>query len=482
MHNCPDYLAAWLGITRTGAIAALVNTNLVGDSLAHAIKVAAPKCVVVGADLADAVAAVMPAVGPSLPCWVQGTTRHDMAPIDDALERQPSMTVTENECSLPSTRDRALYIYTSGTTGLPKAAMLSHHRLLQWSYWFAGLLDTDENDRMYNCLPMYHSVGGVVAIRAQHGDSADVTGSILVAGVVLAACGVAIHYLGSRVLHAVLPPVVVPLLIAAALAGANAVLPRPVVDTVAIACAAAVTALCALLAAHSAGVTVYCEGKPGAIGRIPPFLAHRFPVALVAFDFETGEPLRDERGLCRRCGVDEVGEAVGRIGSDGSAPESRFDGYTDRAASDRKILRNVFADGDAWFRSGDLMQRDAAGFFHFVDRVGDTFRWKGENVSTGEVADAVCGWHEVRDAVVYGVEVPGYDGRAGMVAVVADRGLDLAAFRTHLTMRLPEFARPVFVRLLGEIAAGEPVNANAVGERVMALATDRLAFAGGERR
>src|SRR5205823_2404642 len=164
MHNCPDYLAAWLGITRTGAIAALVNTNLVGDSLAHAIKVAAPKCVVVGADLADAVAAVMPAVGPSLPCWVQGTTRHDMAPIDDALERQPSMTVTENECSLPSTRDRALYIYTSGTTGLPKAAMLSHHRLLQWSYWFAGLLDTDENDRMYNCLPMYHSVGGVVAI------------------------------------------------------------------------------------------------------------------------------------------------------------------------------------------------------------------------------------------------------------------------------------------------------------------------------
>ena len=97
------------------------------------------------------------------------------------------------------------------------------------------------------------------------------------------------------------------------------------------------------------------------------------------------------------------------------------------------------------------MRRDAAGFFHFVDRVGDTFRWKGENVSTGEVADAVCGWHEVRDAVVYGVEVPGYDGRAGMVAVVADRGLDLAAFRTHLTMRLPEFARPVFVRLLGEI-------------------------------
>lgn len=97
------------------------------------------------------------------------------------------------------------------------------------------------------------------------------------------------------------------------------------------------------------------------------------------------------------------------------------------------------------------MRRDAAGFYHFVDRIGDTFRWKGENVSTGEVADAVCAWPQVREAVVYGVEVPAYDGRAGMVAIVSDGELDLEGFRDHLTTRLPEYARPVFIRQLSAI-------------------------------
>jgi len=455
MHNCPDYLAAWLGITRTGAVAALVNTNLVGDSLAHAIRITAPKCIVVGADLADAVAAVIPSLDPAVRCWVQGAAAHGMACIDPALERQPTMTVTASECALPSTRDLALYIYTSGTTGLPKAAKVSHRRLLQWSYWFAGLLDADENDRMYDCLPMYHSVGGVVAIGSMlvRGGSVVLRRKFSARGfwddIARTECTL-IQYIGELCRFLVnLPP--------------N---PREREHCIRIACGNglrpdiwepfqsrfAIPRILEFYAATEANFSLYnCEGKPGAIGRIPPFLAHRFPIALVAFDLETGEPVRDERGLCRRCGVDEVGEAIGGIATDGSAPESLFEGYTDSAASDRKILRNVFREGDAWFRSGDLMRRDAAGFFYFVDRVGDTFRWKGENVSTGEVTDAVCAWPEVLEAVVYGVDAPGYDGRAGMVAVVADGGLDLAGFRTHLTMRLPEYARPLFVRLLGEI-------------------------------
>jgi len=204
-------------------------------------------------------------------------------------------------------------------------------------------------------------------------------------------------------------------------------------------------------AATEANFSLYnCEGKPGAIGRIPPFLVHRFPVALVRCNAHTGEPIRNEDGLCDRCGVDEIGEALGRIAHDGSA-EGRFDGYTDPAASERKILRDVFKKGDAWFRSGDLMRRDSAGFLYFVDRIGDTFRWKGENVATGEVAEAVCAWPEVRDATVYGVEVPGHDGRAGMVAVVTDGELDLSGLRSHLSKRLPEYARPVFVRLVSAI-------------------------------
>jgi fatty-acyl-CoA synthase len=455
MHNCPDFLAAWLGITRTGAIVALMNTNLVGDSLSHAVRVARPKCIVVGADLAHAAAAVMSSLDPAVRCWLRGANAPGMLRLDDALAEQPATPVTASECEPPCTRDRALYIYTSGTTGLPKAAMVSHHRVLQWSYWFAGMLNINENDRMYNCLPMYHSVGGVVAI-----GSSLVSGGTVVLRRKFSARGfwddvadtecTLFQYIGELCRFLVnMPPH-----------------PREREHRLRIACGNGLrrdiwesfeTRFCIprileFYAATEANFSLYnCEGKPGAIGRIPPFLAHRFPVALVAFDVETGEPQRDELGRCRRCAVDEIGEAVGRIANNESSPESQFDGYTDRGASDRKILRNVFAEGDAWFRSGDLMRRDDAGFFYFVDRVGDTFRWKGENVSTGEVADAVCAWREVLEAVVYGVEAPGYDGRAGMVSVVTADGLDLSAFRSHLTTRLPEYAMPVFVRVLGAI-------------------------------
>ena len=165
------------------------------------------------------------------------------------------------------------------------------------------------------------------------------------------------------------------------------------------------------------------EGKPGAIGRIPPFLAHRIPVALVRFDVQTEAPIRDEDARCIRCVPNEVGEAIGRISADGSHG-GRFEGYTSEEASESKVLRNVFEIGDAWFRTGDLMRRDEKGFFYFVDRIGDTYRWKGENVATSEVAETICQFPGVRDANVYGVTIPGTEGRAGMAAVVARRRLE----------------------------------------------------------
>jgi len=125
----------------------------------------------------------------------------------------------------------------------------------------------------------------------------------------------------------------------------------------------------------------------------------------------------------------------------------RFEGYTDEAASERKILRDVFEAGDAWFRTGDLMRRDAQGFFYFVDRIGDTFRWKGENVSTLEVSEAVGAFPGVTEANVYGVAVPGTEGRAAMAAISPAGDLDLAALRAHLGDRLPAYARPLFLRL-----------------------------------
>ncbi len=169
------------------------------------------------------------------------------------------------------------------------------------------------------------------------------------------------------------------------------------------------------------------------------------------FDVDRGEPVRGSDGFCVACAADEIGEALGRIAGDGGDAGGRFEGYTDKGASDRKLLRKVFADDDAWFRTGDLMRRDADGFFYFVDRVGDTFRWKGENVSTTEVAETIAKFTGVLEAVVYGVVVAAADGCAGMAAIAVRDDFDLAAFHGHLAQQLPGYAQPLFLRLLAGI-------------------------------
>jgi fatty-acyl-CoA synthase len=148
---------------------------------------------------------------------------------------------------------------------------------------------------------------------------------------------------------------------------------------------------------------------------------------------ERQQPVRDERGFCIECDVDEPGEVIGKIMKDASKPGQRFEGYASEAETDRKILHDVFKKGDVWFRTGDLMRKDKNGYFYFVDRIGDTFRWKGENVSTTEVEEVVGQFDGILEANVYGVQIPGRDGRAGM----AD----------HLAQQLPEYARPVFLRI-----------------------------------
>jgi fatty-acyl-CoA synthase len=189
------------------------------------------------------------------------------------------------------------------------------------------------------------------------------------------------------------------------------------------------------------------EGEPGAIGRLPGFMAHRFPVAIVAFDPESGAPRRGPDGRCIRCPRGETGEAIGRISDARGDPAHRFEGYTSAEETERKVLRDVFEPGDAWLRSGDLMQIDDRGFFRFVDRIGGSFRWKGENVSAAEVAAVVEACPGVEAAAVYGVKVPHAEGRAGMAAVVVRPGFDLGGLRAWLAEALPAYARPLFIRL-----------------------------------
>jgi fatty-acyl-CoA synthase len=159
----------------------------------------------------------------------------------------------------------------------------------------------------------------------------------------------------------------------------------------------------------------------------------------------------------------ETGEAISKI----AGGVARFEGYTDAAASEKKILHNVFQTGDAWLRSGDLMRQDTQGFFYFVDRIGDTFRWKGENVATMEVAAAVSSAPGVNAASVYGVVVTGHCGRCGMAALEVDAGFDLAAFREHCAQRLPSYARPIFLRIMDSLVITETFK-----QRKQALALD----------
>jgi fatty-acyl-CoA synthase len=455
MANCPEYMAIWLGLTRVGVIVALLNTQLFGESLVHSINIVKPKHLIVSASLADVLVDVLPNLDAAIRCSVHGSSEHGLPRIDHKIDAESGDCLPVGDCSSPSIWDRALYIYTSGTTGLPKAAVVTHFRLMQWTHWFAGMIDTGPTDRMYNCLPMYHSIGGVVAPGATLiGGGSVVIRDRFSAGkfwddVVEWNCTL-FQYIGELCRYLLSSPSH----------------PRETEHRLRLCCGNGLRSdvwtklqqrfqiprILEFYAATEGNLSLYnCEGKPGAIGRIPPFLAHRTSITLIRLNGETGDPVRNENGFCQRCSVNEVGEALGRISVDESALGNRFEGYTERDASDRKILRNVFAVGDAWFRTGDLMRRDQARYFYFVDRIGDTFRWKGENVSTAEVEGTVAASVCISEAVVYGVKVPGLEGRAGMVAVVPAAGFDLYELRNYLVQHLPEYARPVFLRICNAV-------------------------------
>ncbi|HYA66463.1 MAG TPA: long-chain-acyl-CoA synthetase, partial [Burkholderiaceae bacterium] len=455
--NRPQYLAIWLGLTRVGATVSLLNTNLSGALLAHSIHVVSPRWVIVDADLAGALDAVRSQLDPALRLCAWGAGAHQMERLEQQIAQLPDVPLPQSECVAPSVEDRALYIYTSGTTGLPKAANVSHYRLMQWSHWFAGLMDVKATDRMFNCLPLYHSVGGVVAACAPLVGGASVvlrrrfSASEFWGDVVGHGCTL-FQYIGELCRYLVnTPSQALETQHRLRLCCGNGLRPDVWKEFKS---RFRIPKILEYYASTEGNFSLYnCEGREGAIGRIPTFLSHRIAVALVRFDVTAGAPVRNEEGRCVRCELDETGEAIGEIVEADGRSASRFEGYADEQASAKKILRDVFSPGDAWYRTGDLMRKDAQGYFYFVDRIGDTFRWKGENVSSAEVAGALASCTGVQEAVVYGVAVPGSDGRAGMAALVVAPEFDLPKFHDDVAARLPEYARPLFVRILAAIEA-----------------------------
>jgi fatty-acyl-CoA synthase len=456
LRNCPEYLAIWLGLSRVGVRVALINTNLRGRGLAHCLTAAAPRLVIAEPCFTAVLnEALRDLTAPAPELWWHGSTDSARA-LGTALEGMPGDPLADGEAPPVTIDDCALLIYTSGTTGMPKAALVSHRRVMVWTHWFAGLVNPTPDDRMYDCLPLYHSVGGVVA-----------PGSVLVGGgsvvirekfsasrfwpdVVETGCTL-FQYIGElcRYLTLAAPH---PLERAHRLRMCTGNGLRPDIWT-AFAERFAIPRVLEFYASTEGTVSLYnVEGKVGAIGRIPSFLANRRQALVVRHDVESGLPARGENGLCSVTVPGETGELLGKISAKAQA---RFEGYSDADATEKKILRNVLELGDAWMRTGDLVRQDAEGFFYFVDRIGDTFRWKGENVATTEVAEALMSCAEVLEASVYGVAVPGAEGKAGMAALTVGPDFDLGKLRGELAALLPAYARPMFLRLCSEIGVTE---------------------------
>jgi len=463
MENRPDYLAIWMGLAKLGVVAALINTNLTGKTLRHALATSNARHLVLGAECADRYATTADDLERCLEVWVHGeegagdSEARSWGPdlravLADQVESDPPAAWREGF----QARDDLLYIYTSGTTGPPKAARFSHLRFVSGgdlAAWGQELAPTDVH---YCALPLYHTAGGVMQV-----------GAVLFAGAALALRrrfsasqfwddvrkydATAFQYIGEFCRYLVNQP------------------ERPNDREHAVRLAVGnglrpdiwntfqqrfgIPRILEFYGATEGNVAfMNFENKPGSVGRFPSRLVERFMsnARLIRYDVEGDTHVRGADGFCVECATGDAGELIGRIPKDPTRPSGRFEGYTSGEATERKILRDVFEKDDAWFRTGDLLRRDAEGFYYFVDRIGDTFRWKGENVSTQEVAEVLSGFPGLDMINVYGVAVPGADGRAGMLAFVPQEGthFDGRAFHAFVSERLPSYAAPVFVRVL----------------------------------
>ncbi|KAI9304887.1 hypothetical protein BJ944DRAFT_180932 [Cunninghamella echinulata] len=464
MHqNHPTFFISLLAISKIGAVPSLINNNLSDDSLLHCVKIAEAKLFLFDPVYEKQVATIIDrAEGVQFYGYGEATELVDhsieLCPTISPSDLKPFSTKDTDEKYLRGigNSDPAYLIYTSGTTGMPKAAISQHSRVNFAMIMYSGVAGVTKNDRVYCVLPIYHSSGLIV--------SCSVTlfaGGTIVLGRKFSASrfwndcvdykvtaftyiGEFCRYLLSQPSHPQERNHNVRLVYGNGM--------RPDVwkrfrDRFGIA------NICEFYAATEAPTSLFNlntgDFGAGAVGsRGYLFRAIRRELKLIKIDPITEEPLRTKDGYCVECKFGEQGELIVRMDMDNAV---QFDGYyKNKEATNKKILKNVFAKGDAYFRSGDLLKLDSDGFYYFGDRVGDTFRWKSENVATTEVAQAVGVYPGVAEANVYGAEVPQHDGRAGMAAIVLQPGkeINFKDLYQYLRKKLPKYAIPVFIRFV----------------------------------
>ncbi len=444
-ENSPFYIAAVLGISRVGATAALINTNLRGRPLSHAVGVSKAKVVLVSHTLEPGLRECE-----ELCQSLDRVLVFDDNPYAGLLANTPT---TPFPAAKVSSDGDFIYIYTSGTTGLPKPCRISHSRAVLAGAGFGPVMfQFEPSDKLYCVLPLYHANGLLLgassamicrvpmAMRRSFSASAfwddvhryDATAILYI--------GELCRYLVNSPPH----PRELPNPIRVAVGNGL----RPDIWPRFKARFGIETIREFYGATEAPGFIANISGREGSVGRVP--LGGAGWMRLVHYDVDRDEHVRDERGFCIPCGPNEIGELLIRVPKL-SAGGLAYRGYTDPAATEKKLLRNVFRKGDQYFRSGDLLRKDEDGFFYFVDRIGDTFRWKGENVSTAEVADVITHGDGIDEATIVGVPVPNMDGQAGLAAVVPSGEFDPHSFWRAVS-DLPAYAQPRFVRVMEGLA------------------------------
>ena len=457
MRNKPDYLAVWYGLAKVGVISALINHNLQGGPLVHCVTVAKSKAAIVDGELLETWSSASAQLA-NLPVWVTGGAGAAGLPgandLDAALASASAARPPRSHREHLRGKDPCLYVYTSGTTGNPKAATLTQIRTQSMSRAFVVATQTNERDTVYVPLPLYHGTGGICGVGLAMNTGATLLirrkfsasqfwDDIAENGVtVFAYIGELFRYLVAQPVH---PKERAHKLKSCFGNGLRQDVWARADERFAI------PKIAEFYGSTEGNVSfLNLDGKQGAIGRIAPYMRSKFNVEIVKFDIEEERPIRGADGFCIKADYDEPGEAIGKIFD--TDTRGRFEGYAnDPAATEKKILRDVFEKGDMWFRTGDLIKHDAQGYFYFVDRIGDTFRWKSENVSTNEVGEVLAMFPGIELANVYGVPVPHNDGKAGMAAIVVKGGsLDYGALLAHLRRELPAYAVPLFLRIQPE--------------------------------
>ncbi|PHH43303.1 long-chain-acyl-CoA synthetase [Pseudomonas putida] len=452
IENRPELLVTILALAKLGAVSALLNTSQTRDTLIHSVNLVAPVAIVLGEELQPAFAAIREQVSiPAQRIWFiadrdtynhpgnapEGYVNLISASADACTENPPS----SGEVFF---NDPCFYIYTSGTTGLPKAGVFKHGRWMRSSASFGLIaLNMCPNDVVYCTLPLYHATGLCVcwgsaingasgfAIRRKFSASQFWPDVRRYNATTLGYVGELCRYLVDQ------PPSADDSRHAVRKMIGNGLRPGAWAE---FKTRFAVEHICELYAASDGNI-----GFSNILNFDNTIGFSLMAWELVAYDHDSGQPLRSADGFMRKVGKGEQGLLLARI--DEKAP---LDGYTDPQKTAKVVLHDVFSKGDRFFNTGDLLRNIGFGHAQFVDRLGDTYRWKGENVSTTEVENLLLQHPHISEAVAYGVEVRNTNGRAGMAAITPAESLatlDFAELLAFARQRMPAYAVPLFLRV-----------------------------------